>query len=380
MIFRPPTLTAGELAVISLIDDLRDNLGYVVRTPPRWYGLLRRTVSARNIRASNTIEGHHVTLEDAIAAVESEEPLDAKHDDWLAVNGYQQAMTYVLQLAKRPKFKYSVETLCALHYMMMHFDLSKHPGNLRPGPISVHDSEKGEIVYEGPDAELVEGLMQELVSGLSGDLDSPALVHAAMAHLNLVMIHPYSDGNGRMGRCLQSLVLSRHFSDIDPNFVSIEGYLGRNTRDYYDVLTAVGGTRWRPQSDARRWVDFCLTAHYRQASSLSRRLRTYHRLWDTLEIEVRRHALPERSILALVDAAMRLKVRNSTYRKAADLSQQIASRDLTALVNSGLLTMEGRSRGAYYVASGHTLTLTEKCWEPKKIEDPFELIKKPPSP
>ena len=81
-------------------------------------------------------------------------------------------------------------------------------------------------------------------------------------------------------------------------------------------------------------------------------------------------------MLALLDAAVMFKVRNSTYRKAANLSQQIASRDLTALGNAGLLTMHGRGRGAYYVASKATLAIAEECSEPKKIEDPFEVVKR----
>ena len=375
MIFESPRVTSEEGDVLSLIDELRENLGYVVSTPPRWYGLLRRSIHARNIRASNTIEGHNVSLEDAIAAVESEGPIDAKDKDWRAVVGYQNAMTYVLQLAKRPRFRYSTETLCALQYMMMHFDLSKHPGNLRPGPISVHDSEKREVVYEGPDSEMVPGLLEELMDALNGADQSQALTGAAMAHLNLVMIHPFSDGNGRMGRCLQSLVLARHFSDTDPNFISMESYLGKNTREYYDALSVVGRGHWKPENDARPWIRFCLRAYYAQAVSLARRLRTYHRLWDTLETEVENRQFPDRSVLALIDSVMGLKVRNSTYRKAAVLSPQMASRDLTALVTAGFLTMHGRARGAYYMASGRTLTLVEKCWEPKKVDDPFELIR-----
>ena len=105
---------------------------------------------------------------------------------------------------------------------------------------------------------------------------------------------------------------------------------------------------------------------------------TYHRLWNTLETEVKTHGLPERCVFGLLDSAINLKVRNATYRKAADLSPQVASRDLTALVNVGLLEMHGKARGAYYVASKNTFRLTEKCWEPKKVEDPFKLIAKFP--
>jgi Fic family protein len=50
-----------------------------------------------------------------------------------------------------------------------------------------------------------------------------------MAHLNLVMIHPFRDGNGRMARCLQSVVLARE-GVLSPVFMSVEEYLGRNTQ------------------------------------------------------------------------------------------------------------------------------------------------------
>jgi len=52
---------------------------------------------------------------------------------------------------------------------------------------------------------------------------------------------------------------------VAPVFSSIEEYLGRNTQDYYNVLADVGQGSWNPENDARPWVRFCLTAHYRQA-------------------------------------------------------------------------------------------------------------------
>lgn len=67
-----------------------------------------------------------------------------------------------------------------------------------------------------------------------------------MAHLNLVMIHPFSDGNGRMARCLQTLVLARE-GILEPEFSSIEEYLGRNTQDYYSVLAETSEGSWHPK-------------------------------------------------------------------------------------------------------------------------------------
>jgi Fic family protein len=305
--------------------------------------------------------------------MQSEETMDASVEDRRAVAGYQQAMTYVLQLAKRPRLIYTSEVLCALHYMMLSHDLGKHPGNRRPGPISVQDLEKGEVVYDGPDVEQVPPLITELVGFLNERNRVSPVVTAAMAHLNLVMIHPFSDGNGRMSRCLQSLVLARHVSELDPAFVSIEDYLGRHTRAYYDALDMVGRGRWNASTDTRPWIRFCLTAHYHQAVALMRRWQEYQKLWDALELEMTKYGLPDRTMFAMSDAALGLRVRNATYRNAADISSQVASRDLTDLVRCGLLSMEGRARGACYVATPVIRQIAARCKEPRPTEDPTVL-------
>jgi Fic family protein len=264
--------------------------------------------------------------------------------------------------------------------MMLQHDLTKHPGRWRPGSIFVRNDERGEIVYEGPDVDLVPPLMTDLVRWLrKGDLKLPGIVRAAMAHLNLVMIHPYKDGNGRMARCLQTLVLARE-GVLTPHFCSIEEYLGRNTQAYYDVLADVGAGSWHPERDARPWLRFVLIAHHRQAQTLLRRVRESERVWIALEKTVAERRLPERTICALYDAAFGFRIRNSTYRPAAEVSENVASRDLTHLVKLKLLVPEGMKRGRYYVASPLIQSVREKAREPKApIEDPFDRASGVPS-
>src|SRR5258708_5818853 len=118
MLFDTPKLDEREVEVIGRIEELKNSLKYAVQTPKRWPGLLRRALFARAIRASNSIEGFNVTVEDAIAAVEGDEPVDAADADWKAVRGYRSAMTYVLQLAEDSHFQHSTDFLRSLHYMM----------------------------------------------------------------------------------------------------------------------------------------------------------------------------------------------------------------------------------------------------------------------
>jgi Fic family protein len=199
--------------------------------------------------------------------------------------------------------------------MMLSHDLSKSPGRYRAGPIYVHDERRDTIVYEGPDATAVPVLMETLVASLHSDVNSDPVVRSAMAHLNLVMIHPFRDGNGRMARALATLVLSR--SDIgEPEFSSIEEWLGANTDDYYSALAHTRhGTR-RPRDDAHLWLAFILRAHRMQAQTVARRVAEAGATWGELAQLAAEHGLPERAVDAMFDAVLGYRVRRAPPRRA----------------------------------------------------------------
>ena len=291
MLFGFPTLPEKHALVVERVDRLRNRLRFLLQGQPRrWTGLLRRSTFARAIQGSNSIEGYHVTVDDAVAAVDGEEPLAERTEAWKAVTGYRNAMSYVLALADDAYYQHNEGTLKSLHYMMLSYDVGKHPGRWRPGSVYVRREPDNAIVYEGPSADRVPELMSELMTSLNAASPLPAMVRAALAHLNLVMVHPFSDGNGRMARALQSFVLARE-SIFDPTFSSIEEYLGHHTPAYYDVLAQVGQGGWHPENDPLPFVTFCLTAHYRQAEKLLQRTDEMARLWTLLEAQTQRRGL-----------------------------------------------------------------------------------------
>lgn len=263
MIFQEPQLTGADYEVLKLIERQRESLRHFTQSQPRrWMGSLHRLSFARAMQGSNSIEGYHATLENAVAAVDNEPPLDPKDETTLALWGYRNALTYIMQTAKDPYFELSKQFTKSLHFIMLNYDMTKNPGRYRPGFIQVVNEKSGDAVYVAPDAETVDGLLSELVAYLHGEGPrSPPVVRAAMAHLNLTMIHPFSDGNGRMARALQTFVLARE-GVLEPVFASIEEWLGANTDQYYAVLAEVGQGKWNPTSDALPWVRFSLKAHY----------------------------------------------------------------------------------------------------------------------
>lgn len=379
MIFKTPELSPADIKVCELISELRKKLRFNTATPRRWSGLLRRLTLARNIRGSNSIEGYRASVDDAIAVIEGEETLDANDETVLALTGYRNAMTYVLQLAKDPNFKLHEGYIRSLHYMMIAHDLSKSPGNWRPGTIYVRDEQKNEIVYEGPDRDNLESLIEELVDSVNNPAPGcPDVIQGAMAHLNLVMIHPFSDGNGRMARCLQTLVLA-HQGILEPEFCSVEEHLGKVQQEYYDVLALVGQGSWHPEGDARPWIRFMLKAHYVQALRVQWRMNLLDRVGNAVETELKRRGLPDRMFYPLADATISLRVRNSSYRKIAEISENLASRDLKQLVQEGLLVPIGENRGRMYEAAPQLAQLRHQLWESFKASDPFKIPEDSPA-
>ncbi|HEY2141450.1 MAG TPA: Fic family protein [Solirubrobacteraceae bacterium] len=380
-VYRTPKPQPIEIKVLGMIDDLRDQLrNYVNPEPRRWYGTLRRMSFARAVQGSNSIEGYDASLDDVIAAVDDEPTLTADEETRLALAGYRDAMTYVLQIAQDPAAEVDAGLLKSLHFMMLKHRLDKNPGRWRPGEIYVVRESTGEQTYEGPPFDRVPDLIGAMIAELE-DSDAHVLVRAAMVHLNLVMVHPFRDGDGRMARALQTLILAREEIRA-PVFSSIEEYLGRNTESYYEVLGEVGQGHWQPENDARPWLRYCLGAHYHQARTQIRRVQETERLYEACTEIAMGHGLPERTIGALAEAAYGLRLTHSAYKVIMEItagetiSGQTASRDLRALVDARLLKPVGQTRGRHYVAEPILLAERKRIRSsrsPRETSDPFEL-------
>ncbi|MFD9719760.1 Fic family protein [Streptomyces sp. NPDC059076] len=354
MLYATPALDADDLRVLADIEEMSDLLPDVTNGGPPWTVHLRRNLTARAIAGSNTIEGYAATVDDVEALMTGEEPLETADRTRAELEGYQRAMTYIQALADAAEdFRYDAGLLNGLHFMLQGHHLNKRPGRWRDGPVFVTSPDDPLVpAYTAPDSELVPSLAGELIEWLNdGELDAPVHVRASMAHLNLVNIHPWKDGNGRMSRALSTLVFARE-ALMPPEFSSIEEWLGRgqNTYGYYRVLQQVGGPRWTPERDTHPWIRFCLEAHHRQAQQAQRRTDLLSRAWIHLGDAAAESGLDERVVYALLPAFWGSKVRRTVYQQDAELSDQQAIRDIRELVRLGWLTPHGKARARYYAA------------------------------
>ena len=192
--------------------------------------------------------------------------------------------------------------------------------------------------------------MGEVIGWLrGGDVRVHVVIRAAMAHLHLVSVHPFADGNGRISRIVQSLALARG-GLLAPEFVTIEEYLGENTAAYYTALQAVQGGSYQPHGDAMPFVRLCVEAHIAQARRRLSQLADAAARWGFLEKLVQKRGWPERLVIAL-EQSLFAGTDRASYAAEADVSAPTASNDLRRLLDAGLLHQRGRGRATRYVAS-----------------------------
>lgn len=349
MLFATPKIDAQLRKRLTELDELRAKLGHEVAQPAQWMGALRRLVRAIAAESSTSIEGFHVSREDAIALVSGEESADPEDVDRMAVACYGRAMDHVGIMATDPAFRWLDRVILDLHFDACHLQRDKSPGLWRTGPIGVTDG-RGGLAYEGPDAQDVPALMTEAIEWLQGgDLDAHVVVRAAMAHLHVVSVHPFRDGNGRISRIVQSLVLARE-GLISPEFGSIEEYLGQHTSAYYAALREVQGGSYQPDRDAAGWIAFCVDAHLAQARQRLTQIEEAGARWAFLEELVEQRGWPGRLVIALEQSLIGGTDR-AGYGSEAQVSPATASADFRRLLDAGFIVQRGRGRSTRYHAS-----------------------------
>ena len=335
------------------LEELDESRRYLARhlgdSAQPWTGALRRLAAAEATVGSTSIEGYGASLEDTVEIIAGRHPSSTSDETQRIIAAYAQAMDRVAVLAEDDRFAWSPQTILELHFLVCHPQPEARPGRLRDGSVIVTRG-LGRDPYRPPSPSDVPALINEVATWLgSGDLARHPVVRAAMAHLNLVSIHPFRDGNGRVARIVQSLVLAKE-GLLRPELVSIEAYLGRHTREYYAILEEVQGPAFDPQREASAWVEFCIEAHVFEAAERRRWLEVALARHDFCEQLAGEQGYPERLVVALDQALLGLPLTNADYRRETDVASPTAAQDLQRLRRDGWLDQEGGGRSVRYIA------------------------------
>jgi Fic family protein len=331
------------------IEQLRRELDAVGPLPRLWLGRTRRDVEAEAVAASTRLEGVAVTVDETRRILAGDRPWSVSVEDAELVEGYRDAMHYVLARADDPNYAWHTELLLAIHHRILAGSRAAGAGRLRTGQNWVTNVETGEATYLPPAPELVPAHMNELACWL-GSFDGMAAVAAAMGHVRLAAIHPFRDGNGRAARILASLVMYRAGYRA-PEFTSLEEWWGRHVAEYYAAFSCLGD-RWDPDTDVTSFIETHIHGQVTQVEALSLRAAVERAIWTVVEdMAVMDLGLHPRAGNALFDAFFAREVTNRYYRGLADVTQVTAAHDLGRLAASGLLISRGAGRSSHYLGS-----------------------------
>ena len=214
--------------------------------------LLLYTYVRKEAVLSSQIEGTQSTLDDLLAHELGEAP-GVPIGDVTDVSRYVEAMTHGLQRL-RSGFPMSNRLLREMHEILLATGrgAQKSPGEFRQSQNWIGGTRPGNAAFVPPPPQEVHHCMGDLEKFLHSD--TPALVKAALAHLQFETIHPFLDGNGRIGRLLITLLFCHEGVLREPLLYS-SLYFKQNRQRYYDELNAA-----RESGDFERWLDFFATA------------------------------------------------------------------------------------------------------------------------
>ena len=222
MKYKPPYTLSDEIMALhaECLDLLRDLPGADIPLK------LRKGNRVRSVHSSLAIEGGNLSRAQVQAIAQGKSVLAPRRDVLEAQNALE---AYRLFPSLSP---YSVDDMLRAHACMMK-GICRPAGQFRAGGEGVFD-EYGNVVHMAPPAARVPGLVQDLLHWLSRTQATP-LVAAAVFHYEFEFIHPFTDGNGRIGRLWQTLILSRWNPLFE--FLPVETMVHARQREYYAAFT-----------------------------------------------------------------------------------------------------------------------------------------------
>lgn len=200
---------------------------------------------------SSRIEGTQTKIDEALLPEEDIQP--ERRNDWKEVNNYIKALNQAI--AELKKLPISSRLLRNTHAILLDSvrGENKQPGEFRTSQNWIGGSSPADAVFVPPHHQYVAPLMGDLENFLhNDDISVPALIRIAIAHYQFETIHPFLDGNGRIGRLLITLFLVSS-GILDKPLLYLSTYFEKNKSLYYDNLTFV-----RTKNNMAQWLKYFL--------------------------------------------------------------------------------------------------------------------------
>ena len=320
------TVTAKVLNDLMKISNIltRTNLSTFGSVAPH----LRRVNRLRSLHSSLAIEGNSLSLDEVTAIIEGRTVKGPRDEITEVKNAYA---AYGMMDALDP---YDKEDLLKAHAIMMD-GLVGSPGEFRTSDGAIVDGE-GNIVYIAPHPGEVSRSIDDLMEWVRSS-DYPIIVKSCVFHYEFEYIHPFEDGNGRIGRMWQTLLLSEY--DETFKWLPVESMIRSYQKEYYEAIAASNES-----FECTVFLEFMTGVILRS-------------LEETMESSVRNTMSTTKGLLPN-DVALFAMIRDGYFRNIRQAAETIGvsiptlNRSLKTLRDAGLIRKEGNKRTGVWVVEG----------------------------
>jgi len=295
------------------------------------------------------LEGNELNLTQAEKVLQGESVVARERDVQEVIN-YRKAMEYIGQLHKEDDaWNLKLEDLFKLHNLTVDRTLATEKvGKFRQTQVVIRNSFTGEVSFRPPESNVVPSQIDELIkfANKTTDEEIHPLLKSGVVHYEFVRIHPFADGNGRVGRCLSTLALYQGGYDIR-KFFSLEEYFDKHAAEYYAALQSVS----QKEGDQTEWLEFFLEALGIELVKIKEKV-------EKISIDAKLKEKLGGAPLLLTDRQLKIieylqvtgYLQNNAFKQLFPfVSEDTVLNELKSLIESKIIKKVGKTKAAKYI-------------------------------
>jgi Fic family protein len=309
---------------------------------------LRKENRIRSIQSSTAIEGNTLTIEQITDVINGKKIIGNPREIKEVQNAYE---AYEKMLGLDP---FDIKDFLASHKLMTG-GLVKESGAFRSGDVGVLSGRQ--VIHLGANPKFVPSLVKNLLSWAK-KTDVHPLIKSSVVHFEIEFIHPFSDGNGRMGRLWQTLILSG-WREIFA-WMPIETVIFENQQEYYKVLGDAEKT-----ADSTAFIEFMLKAIQKTIATLKQKKITDIFTDKITDILSKTELAFLESILPFIEANG--SIDNYRAQLLSSKSETSVKKYFASLTKAGVLEAEGKNKGRRYKLSKNSSRVGAESAERERV-------------
>jgi len=314
---------------------------------PLWEKRFREEALVRTVHHGTHLEGNQLDFNEAKEVIFSQNLHSVRTRDVQEVINYREVMDYLERALSKEKHTITENTVKKLHSLVINKIMPENlAGKYRLKRVVIRDSSSGEVTFRPPEPEQVPYLLEQFLNWLNQtpSEEMHPVIKAGIAHYELVRIHPFLDGNGRVARSIATLILYSQGYDIR-RFFSLEEYYDKDPLTYYEHLQKAGS------GDLTPWLEYFIKGIADEFSKIKEKIQKLstdshlkHKLGGK---QVFLNERQTKLIEYLQEAGY---LQNQAFPSLfPDYSEDTILRDLKDLMEKDLVRKIGKTKGARYV-------------------------------